>query len=126
MIKLMSAMLLTALACAVSAEAYACSCRPMTRSEVLTDVQIAFRGKVVQASPSADGRTLIAIIAVSQTIKGRVPSRMVVTTSNQPGLCGYPLHVNRAYDFVGRQHAPGQMSTNMCLMVPLNAQPFIR
>jgi hypothetical protein len=106
---------------AFGTSALACSCVRIATDAVLAQSQVAFRGRVVATRIVDGGRRLMARVVVTAKVKSHVPSRMIVTTSNQPGLCGYPMIEGRVYLFAGSLDDNGELAVNMCSMVPLNS-----
>jgi hypothetical protein len=119
-VRTLAAASLMLLACGSTANA--CSCIPVAVDDVLARAEIAFRGRVTATRIIDGGRRLTARVAVTEKIKSRVSARMVVTTSNQPGLCGYPMFEGRVYLFAGSRGRDGALAINMCTMIPLNSR----
>ena len=100
--------------------ALACSCAPMTRDQVIAQAEQAFRGKVQAVSVSHNGKNDGATVVVTSRYKGEIPDRVLVITTREPAMCGYPMTIGKDYDFAGTIDDRGRMQVNMCVMVPLN------
>jgi hypothetical protein len=104
--------------------ATACSCVRVDRASVLERSAVAFRGVIVRAARSADGRRVVAQVRVIHRLKGRTAAHVTVTSVTAAGMCGYPLPVGAELDFAGRFDADGELPVGMCDMVPLNPHPW--
>lgn len=101
--------------------ASACSCVKLNREQVIEQSEVAFTGTVRSVGVTRDGKLMVAVVSVTERIKNRVPKRVSVVTSNEPGLCGYPMQVGRSYGFAGRFERRDRIGVSMCTMVPMNS-----
>jgi hypothetical protein len=101
-------------------EARACSCARLSFDETFSRAPVVVEGRVVDLQKSVRDRTIIARVTSTRWIKGIPRVDVFVVTTSVPGLCGYPLTVDRTYTFGGDFDNRGRLATNMCIMVPLN------
>jgi hypothetical protein len=100
--------------------AWACSCAPMSREQVIEMAEVAFSGRVARTWRSKDGRLLLASVVVTKRIKGEPGETVTVTTSARSTMCGYALDRGRTYDFAAERPARGMVSITTCSMIPMN------
>ncbi len=100
--------------------ALACSCVRLSRNQVIERSEVAFTGVVRSVGTTRDIKQMVAVVNVTERIKGRSPKRVIVVTSNIPDLCGYPMQTGRSYGFAGTLEKRGRIGVSMCTMVPMN------
>ncbi len=97
---------------------FACSCKKMTREQVIAATPVVFEGRVLRVRK--DGNSIYADVETARVLKGSVPRVVEVGTNASSVACGYTFRVGDTLT-VGASLSQMQYSTNMCTMVPLNS-----
>ena len=106
-----------------TASAFACSCAPLTFEQAVAHLSVVFEGRVIAAETNESEYSLVARVSVARRIKGGVDETASVVTSSASSMCGYPLVAGDVLTFGGDFDSRGRLTTNMCVMVPLNPRP---
>lgn len=106
-----------ALTLIAAAPALACSCKPMSREQMMAQVPFVFEGKVLRAY--SEGGETFTEFEVVRPLKGAVPTRVEVASRRSPAACGVSFTPGERLT-VGATFKEHQFHTNSCIIFSLN------
>lgn len=110
-------LVLVLLSFGLAAPAFACSCAPVTRDEVVNDSDVVFTGTVEKVERS--GLWNVATLKVHDVEKGTVDEEAKVTTGSDSAACGIEFTVGKKLEIAAIQRKD-RLHASLCGQLGLN------